>query len=161
MKKLVVFYSLDGNTRFVGQTIAKKIDADIFELKPRTGGKLTGFSKYFFGGMQAIFGLKPPLAGLPKNIDKYGLIILGGPVWASRPAPVINSFVSFAGLKGMRLALFCCNGGGKSDTYFAKIRSGLKGNSIIGTTSFQDPLAADRDEIREKIADWAKKISKK
>jgi flavodoxin len=161
MKKLVVFYSLDGNSRFVSQTIAKKIDADIFELKLKSGNKLTGFSKYFFGGMQAIFGLKPQLIGLPKNMGKYGLIILGGPIWGGRPAPAINSFVSLAGLKGMRIALFCCNGGGKTDAFFTKIRAGLKGNSIIGTASFQDPLATDRDDMKEKVTDWAKKISKK
>jgi len=161
MKKLVAFYSLEGNSRFVGQTIAKQIDAELFELKTKTGRKLTGFSKYFIGGMQAVFGMKPPLAGLPKNIEKYDLVILGGPVWASRPAPAINSFLATVKLKDARIALFCCNGGGKTDAFFSRIRAGLKGNSITGTASFQDPLAADRDEMKKKITDWAKRISKK
>ncbi|MBI6872212.1 flavodoxin family protein [Clostridium aciditolerans] len=34
MKKLVVFYSFEGNTRYIAQSIAKAINADLLELKP-------------------------------------------------------------------------------------------------------------------------------
>ncbi|MBU4486909.1 MAG: hypothetical protein KKD38_08270 [Candidatus Delongbacteria bacterium] len=34
MKKLIVFYSLDGNTRMISETMASEIEADLLELKP-------------------------------------------------------------------------------------------------------------------------------
>ena len=33
MKKLVVFYSLEGNTKYIAQAIAEEIAADLLELK--------------------------------------------------------------------------------------------------------------------------------
>ena len=35
MKNLVIFYSLEGNTRLMAETIAKEVNADILELIPK------------------------------------------------------------------------------------------------------------------------------
>ena len=35
MKKLVIFYSLEGNTAFVAEAISEAIEAEIMELKPK------------------------------------------------------------------------------------------------------------------------------
>ena len=35
MKNLVVYYSLEGNTKLIAEFIAKEIGADIIELKPK------------------------------------------------------------------------------------------------------------------------------
>jgi len=34
MKTLVVYYSLEGNTKFIAETISKTVGADLLELKP-------------------------------------------------------------------------------------------------------------------------------
>lgn len=61
MKKLVVFYSFEGNTKFLAEAIAKGIKADILELKPEKDLKTKGFFKYPLGGVQVVFGKKPKL----------------------------------------------------------------------------------------------------
>lgn len=49
MKNLVVFYSLEGNTKLIADTIVEKINADILELKPKKKYPNLGFKKYFWG----------------------------------------------------------------------------------------------------------------
>ena len=52
MKKAVVFYSLDGNTRMIAGKIAKKFEAEIFELeevKKRPGRYESIYERRFSG----------------------------------------------------------------------------------------------------------------
>lgn len=35
MKNLVIFYSLEGNTKLISDAIVKKTKADVLELKPK------------------------------------------------------------------------------------------------------------------------------
>ena len=35
MKNLVIFYSLEGNTKLIASTIARAINADVLELKTK------------------------------------------------------------------------------------------------------------------------------
>ena len=46
MKKLVIFYSFEGNTKYIAENIAEAVDADILELKPVKDIKSNGFMKY-------------------------------------------------------------------------------------------------------------------
>ena len=44
-KKLVVYYSYEGNTRFIAAAIKEAIDADFIELQPKKESTLKGFMK--------------------------------------------------------------------------------------------------------------------
>ena len=47
MKKIVIFYSLEGNTTFVAKAISEAIDADILELKPKKDLNPKSFLRFF------------------------------------------------------------------------------------------------------------------
>ena len=68
MKNLVVFYSLEGNTKFIASQIAKKVNADILELKTKKEYPNKGFKKYFWGGRSVLFNQKPELMEYDKDI---------------------------------------------------------------------------------------------
>jgi len=157
MKALIVYYSLDGNTRFIAQSIANEINAELLELKPKKKINPKGFMKYFWGGRQVTMREKPELLPLDKNPQDYDMIFVGTPVWAWRHTPAVETFFSTVGLKGKRIALFCCHGGGKGKT-IEKMQQRLTGNEILGSIDFKEPLSSDKDANAAKARAWAKEL---
>lgn len=84
MKKAVVFYSLSGNTQAAAKEIAEGIGADLIELKLVKPFPTEKSKQLALGGMQAMFGMKPAIQELSKNIKEYDVLILGTPIWGVR-----------------------------------------------------------------------------
>jgi len=158
-KKLVVFYSFEGNNRLISKAISKEVKADLLELKPVKEIKTRGFMKYFWGGKQVLMKEKPALKPLSKDPQKYDLIFIGTPVWALTFSPPLRSFFSKVKLKNKKIALFCCHEGHKGKT-LEKMESELKGNKIVGKTDFIYPLE-DKLNNKRKAVSWAKSLDKK
>ena len=78
MKNLVIFYSLEGNTKLIASTIARAINADVLELKTKKKYSDKGFKKYFWGGKSVIFKEKPELLEVNKNITLTGISKIDG-----------------------------------------------------------------------------------
>ena len=154
MKKLVVYYSYEGNTKFIGDSIAEKIDADVMQLKPKIEKRKKGFMKYIWGGRQIFMNKKPELNQLDKNPEDYDVIFIGTPVWAWTYTPAINTFLSEVDLKNKKIALFTCHGGQNGKT-FNKMKERLKENQLIGEIDFFEPLKRGKQENENKAKDWA------
>jgi len=157
MKKLVVYYSFEGNTRLIAENIARTIEADILELKPKKEIKSKGFLKYLWGGRQVITEIKPGLSPLDKDPKEYDILFIGTPVWAWTYTPPLNTFFSSQSLSNKKIALFCCHGGSKGKI-FGKMKKALKNNQILGQIDFQDPLKRNTDMKIKKAKEWANKI---
>ncbi|WP_028856257.1 flavodoxin family protein [Psychrilyobacter atlanticus] len=157
MKKIVIFYSFEGDTKMIAENIAQAIDADILELKPKQDLKSKGFMKYVWGGKAAITHKQPELLPLNKDINSYDILFIGTPVWAWTYAPALNTFFSAHLLLDKKIALFCCHGGGKGKI-FDHMNDALKDNQILGEIDFQDPLKNNTDKNIEKAKKWAEKI---
>jgi len=157
MKTLVIFYSFEGNTKLIAENIAKTIDADILELKPKNEIKTKGFMKYVWGGKAAMMKEKPELIPLDKNIEEYDMLFVGTPVWAWSYAPPLNTFFSTQSIANKKIALFCCHGGVKGKI-FDKMKQALADNEILGQIDFQDPLKRETIVSIQKAKDWAESI---
>jgi len=160
MKTAVIYYSLDGNSALVAETIKATIGigADTFEIKTKDNKKRKGFVKILWGGAQVMFGKKPPIVPLSVDVNAYDLIILGTPVWAGSPAPAMVSFLDKTAINGKKIALFCCHGGGQGKV-FEKLKALLKGNTIAGEIDFRNASKEDRTALKQKIDQWAKNIA--
>ena len=112
MKALVVYYSLDGNTRAAAESAAEELGCDILALEPVKPIPEKGFKKMFVGGRQATFGEKPELKKLVCDPGSYDLIILGTPVWAGKCASPVWSFIDSCAVPERIKALFTLSGGG-------------------------------------------------
>ena len=159
MKVLVVYYSLEGNTKFIAQKIAEAVGADLLGLKPKKETvKPHSLSKYFWGGKQVMMKEKPELVSFDHNPEEYDLLFIGTPVWAWNFTPPVNTFLSTVELKDKKIALFCCHGGAKNKT-LENMEAQLAGNKIIGKIDFKEPLKNNPEECTEQAKRWAIEIS--
>ncbi|ABR49815.1 flavodoxin [Alkaliphilus metalliredigens QYMF] len=160
MKKLVVYYSLEGNTQLIAEAMAKAIGADILVLNPQNEMKSKGFSKYLWGGTQVMMKKLPLLQPLIHDATAYDLILIGTPVWAWTYAPPLGTFFSQVDLKDKQIGLFSCHGGQNGKT-FEKMRQILDKNIFLGEIDFFEPLKNQKPEQVEKASKWAREIEVK
>lgn len=103
MKALVVYYSFTGKTELVARAIAQTLNADmrkIEEVKKRKKPFV-----FLTGGYEAIRGKSSEIKEMDFNLD-CDLLFLGTPVWAGRPTPAVNAFVSKADFRNKKVVLF-------------------------------------------------------
>ncbi|MFL0250968.1 flavodoxin family protein [Clostridium neuense] len=157
MKALVVFYSLEGHTKFIASVIAKELKCDLLELQPEKEIPKTGFKKFFWGGKSAIFKEKPSLKNKIPDLEQYDTIFLGTPIWAGTYAPPINTFISDNEIKQKNIAFFACHSGGGAKKCFGRLQDFLKDNNIVGSIDFIDPKSDD-EEKKSEIKNWLNDI---
>ncbi|MDD2487085.1 MAG: flavodoxin [Candidatus Gracilibacteria bacterium] len=139
MKSLVIYYSFEGNTKYIASNIAEILDSDLVEIK--TEKELIGthgFMKYFWGGKKVLMNEKPEIEDINVNFDDYDLIFIGTPVWAFTYTPPLNTFFEKYKIQGKNIVIFCCHGGNKKNT-LEKMKIRLVGNEIVGELDFYEP----------------------
>lgn len=154
MSTLVVYFSFDGNTKFIAEKIAETIGADIIELQTSKKYPTEGFRKYFWGGKGVLFGEKPALTNERMDLSRYETIVIGTPVWAGSFTPPIKTFISQYKIRGKRIAMFASYGGGGAVKCFTKLKEALPGNEFIGETDFFEPKKSP-EESSAKAVRWA------
>ena len=91
MKSLVVYYSRSNITKKLAFKIANEIDADTEEIKSKVNynGRL-GYAKAIKDAVSnKIIDLEP----FKYNPKDYDVVYLGGPVWASKAANPLISYI--------------------------------------------------------------------
>lgn len=156
-KILVVYYSLEGNTKLIGEEIAGLLKAEVLELKLKKDFNKKGAWKYFWGGKQVMTGEKPELQEFDKNPKDYKVIIIGTPVWMATYTPALKTFFDKVELKNKKIGLFCCYGTSPGQT-FEKMRGRLNENEIIGEISFCEPRRIGNENYKKELKIWIEKF---
>jgi len=159
VKTLVVYYSYEGSTRTIAQTIATTLEADVLECRPLKDISSKGFMKYVWGGRQVIFKKRPQLRPFEKNPADYDMVIIGTPVWAFDYAPAVRSFLSQMNLQRKKIGVFCCHEGTKGKT-LENLKEMLSNNTIIGEMDFLNVMK-NKEENIEKAKNWATNLRSK
>ena len=123
MKKIIVYYSLEGNTQYIADKLSDALGAGKLRLIPEKAYADKGFAKFFCGGKSAVMAEKPALKPYALDAD-FEEIIIGFPVWAGNITPPIRTFVSENKelLKGRRISAFACQSGSGAEKAFGKLR---------------------------------------
>ncbi|MHA1611911.1 MAG: flavodoxin family protein [Promethearchaeota archaeon] len=156
-KIAVVFYSLEGNTKFIAQTIQEQLGADLIEIKPIKEIDNSTSKKYMWGGRQAIMNEKPELLPYKFDASNYEIIFIGTPIWAWHLSPPVNSFIDKNSLTGKKIAVFASCGGSPKKAWL-RIEKRLKKSEILGHEFFIEPLTRDKNEAANKAKQWASTI---
>lgn len=150
----MVYYSRTGNAKFVAETIAATICADIEEivdLKNRDGS--TG---YLFAGKDATMGKETKIAETKKLPRDYGLVIIGQPVWSFSPTPAIRTYIKQNDLSGIKVALFFTQGWSRPQA-IEKTKALLTKSEFVSVLSIVEPLK-EKDEAEKTIIKWCKSL---
>lgn len=159
MKTWIVYYSLEGNSEFTAQQIAKELHAELLPLHPVKAYPTGKVSKLIWGGKSAVMSEKPALE--PYQFDKAdcGRIIFGFPVWASKIAPPLRTFIRDNDLSGIRFAAFACQTAGGSDKAFIQLKSELSIDAFDAELVLNDPKIKPDDANLQKIKEFCEKLN--
>lgn len=92
MKSLVVYYSRTNTTRKLAEKIASQTNADIEEIKPKVNYQ--GKIGYMRGGKDAMSEKIIDIEEMKCDPKDYDMVYVGGPVWASKAANPLISYLN-------------------------------------------------------------------
>ena len=150
MKTLVLYYTRSGNSKFVAETVAAELGADVEEvvdLKKRQG-RLAWFS----AGRDAMQGKETQIAPTKRIPTDYDLIIISQPIWAGNPTPAMRTYLNKNDLSGKKVALFFSDVGvGKA---VEKTKELMAHSTFVGELTLHAKELKNKDEAQKKISDW-------
>lgn len=151
MKAIIVYFSLEGNTKFVAEKISKQIDADMLRLTPVKDFPTGKVSKFFWGGKSVVFGEKPKLTPYEFNKSDYDMIVIGTPVWAGSFTPPIKTFLAENNLTDQKIAFFACQAGNDAKKCFAKLEKEISSCEVVDTLALVEPRKNPSNENQLQI----------
>ncbi|MCM1990939.1 flavodoxin family protein [Oceanirhabdus seepicola] len=158
-KSVVVYYSFEGSTKRLAEKLSEELNCDSLEIKVVKEITTKGFSKYIWGGRQAMMKKKPELKSYDLDLEQYDNIIIGTPVWAGTVTPPIRSFFERENIENKKIAFFCTHQGGMGKVT-EKFKALVKdNNSIINSIDIVKPLK-NIDSTNNEIIQWGKELKK-
>lgn len=129
MKTLVVYFSRTGNTKKVGEEIARILKADVDEIKDEKDRR--GIFGYLKAGKDAM-GKKLTKISYKKKPENYQRVIIGTPIWGWRMCPAIRTYLWENKDKIKKADYFCTQGGNGGDKTLEEMEGILgKGRKLI------------------------------
>jgi flavodoxin len=151
MKTLVIYYTRTGNAKFLAETIAAELGADIEEvidLKKRQG-KLGWLS----AGRDAMGEKETEIAQTKRTPTDYDLMIIGQPIWAGNPTPAIRTYLNKNDLSGKKVALFFSDS--NLGQAIEKTKALMPKSTFVGELSLSAKELENKEETKKKIAEWS------
>jgi len=159
MKSLVVYYSLTGKTKLVAQVIAEALNATLVEIKETKPRKL-GPLVYLFGGLAATINRGSKINPIDVDLKQYETIFIGSPVWNSRPAPAINSFIYQTNFEGRSIIPFFTMAGDSSEKALANITAKIeKSQGKVAGSFAVTSYKVSEEEIRVRAKEAIEKYT--
>ena len=140
----------EGNTAIVAKLIAKELNADIFEIKPKVDNyNLPYRALTELASEEKEKQLRPEYIGRIDNLDSYSIVYIGSPVWWGDYPMIMYTFFEHNDLNGKTLIPFSTHEGSglsgfdlrlKALFKSAKVLPGLalKGNKVQEDRSFAE-----------------------
>ncbi len=155
MKILFVYFSLEGNCRTLAQLMAKTVGGDVAELRLVEAMPTGTVSKYLVGGKRSLLKEGAELEPLSVDLDDYGLVVIGGPVWFMNITPAVRGFLQATDWQGKKTAAFIMHGGGKGKA-LSSMESLIRerGGEVVATADFIDLHRGDASATKEKASAW-------
>lgn len=118
-KILVAYFSPTGTTKRAAQDIAKALEADLYEIRPKTpytSGDLNWMDKHSRSTVEMNDpASRPAMAGDVPDVSGYDTVFLGFPIWWYVEPKIVDTFLESCDLSGKRVIPFATSGGSGID----------------------------------------------
>lgn len=151
-KKLVAYFSASGVTKKYAEKLAGAVDADLFEIKPKTPYTRADLDWQNSQSRSSVEmkdpGSRPEIAENLSDISKYDTVFLGFPIWWYVAPTIIDTFLESCDFSGKKVVLFATSGGsgmGKTADVLRKVcpDADIKDGKVINGMSERE------------LSDWA------
>ncbi len=159
MKRLVVYYSLSGNTEEAAKKIAGKLGADLLKLETKKQMPKGFAAQILVGGGQVMMNHIPELMPYSTNIEEYDEIVLGSPIWNGKGVPAVNAFLKDEKAAKKVTALFFLSAGGDTKKGLEAITKKLP--NLETTVSLLDKKQEGSRSNDAKIEEFVSLVSEK
>ena len=129
---------------------------EIKETKPRRISP----SLYAIGGFEARTNKGTKIDPTDVDLKQHERIFIGSPIWNSRPAPAINSFIYQTNFEGRSIIPFFTMGGDNSEKALANITAKIEKSQgkVVGSFAITSYKVSD-EEITPRAKEAIKEYS--
>ena len=160
-KKLVAYFSASGQTQTAATKIAKLLNCDIYEIKPKT--KYTAKDLNFNDPNSRTTSecedrtFRPELADKDANIANYDTILIGFPIWWHVSPNIILTFLESYDFSGKKIVIFGTSMESLMGETMVELKHITKGANFVEGHIFDMKHRKDSDyeklikELKEKL----------
>ena len=132
-KPLVAYFSASGVTEKTAETLAKTINADLFEIEPETPYTAADLDWTDKNSRSTVemndLSSRPAIKSKLDDMGGYDVVFVGFPIWWYVAPTIINTFLESYDFKGKTVVPFAMSGGsgmGKTAEVLRKLNTGAK-----------------------------------
>lgn len=157
-KTLIVYYTYTGHTKFIAENIAKKLNCDIVEIKPKKA-----YSQDYdliveeYQNNESVKET-PEIEEIKVDLKEYDKIIIGSPVWWYTIAPPIRTFLKENDLSGKTVIPFATNAGwlGRTFKEIESLCTNAKVEKEMNIVFTEDHTVNELITSNEELENWIK-----
>lgn len=154
-KALVAYFSASGTTAKLANRLAKQIGADLFEIKPQkpyTSADLNWQDRQSRSSLEhADASIRPAIGSKVDNMDQYGVVFVGFPVWWYREPNIIDTFMESYDFSGKTVVPFATSGMSPIG------KSGQNMQALAPNAKVEAGQRFSASESADKLGKWASK----
>jgi len=154
-KTLIVYFSWSGHTRTVANIIHELTGSDIVEIEVEEPYSSVYNEVTARARQELDKDIRPALVTRVENMDEYDTLIVGTPIWSSRLAPPVKSFLAMYDLAGKKIVPFSTHGGSGMAQSVDNIRSVCPDSEILQSLAVSGSRAANS---RGEVERWLRTV---
>lgn len=152
-KNLVAYFACTGTTKSLAENLAKTVDGDLFEIKPKkeyTSSDLNWMDKSSRSSLEMNDkNSRPEILNKVNNMDDYDTVFLGFPIWWYVAPKIINTFLESYDFSGKTIITFCTSGGSSMGKTLQELKL-----SCLNDTKWIDGKRFSRNTSVEELRNW-------
>ena len=153
MERIILYYSDGGKTKVVAETLALNLRCDICQVKDMK--RRDGLRNRLGSTIDAFRESKTEIYPPTLDLEEYGTVYIGTPIWANNPTPAIITLIDSCDLRGKDIILFTTGSTTDGEAALEKMEIKVKARGARVVQQFslktRDKTAADLQKETENL----------